>query len=301
MKTKAPIGIFDSGLGGLTVAAAVKELMPDENIIYLGDTARVPYGDKSPETVLRFGCEDAHFLAGKGVKLIIVACNTVSSSAIDGIREDFKAHNIDIPLIGVLEAGVEAILQENNHNRNLEPEHCTHNTKKNIPNKNALVHIRSVAVIGTRGTVNSNAYSRELRRKAPELTVKSIACPLFAPIVEEGLSEHSIAATAIDIYLKELKKTPADALLLGCTHYPLLINALKNYLPDSVKIIDSAHAVANLAEKFLNKNSLKNNSENNAGDEFYVTDSPETFAEHAEKFLGRSIRNVSKVKINKMI
>jgi len=270
MKREAPIGIFDSGLGGLTVAAAVKELMPNEKIIYLGDTARVPYGDKSPETVLRFGCENAHFMASRGVKLIIIACNTVSSLAIDGIRTNFKSHNIDIPLIGVLEAGVEAIVQE---------------------------QIKSVAVIGTRGTINSNAYTCELSRKVPELMVKNIACPLFAPIIEEGLSEHKIATTAIDIYLKELKKNPPDALLLGCTHYPLLTNSLKSYFSNSIKIIDSAHAVANLAKNFLSKHSLKNDQNNNPFDEFYVTDSPEIFTKHAEKFLGRSIQKVSKVQI----
>jgi len=269
----APLGIFDSGLGGLTVAAAVKKQMPNENIIYLGDTARVPYGDKSPDTVLRFGCENAHFLAKKGVKLIIVACNTVSALAIDGIRENLKKNNINIPLIGVLEAGVEAILQSK---------------------------IRSVAIIGTRGTIQSNAYSCELRRKAPQISVKPIACPLLAPIVEEGLAEHKIAKSAIGIYLGELKKTPTDALLLGCTHYPLLINTLKNYFSNSVKIIDSAYSVANLAENFLNKNSLKNSSRNSPVDEFYVTDSPEIFAKHAEKFLEKPIQNVAKVKITNL-
>ena len=273
MKEK-PIGIFDSGLGGLTVFAAVQERMPNEDVIYLGDTARVPYGDKSPETVLRFGSEDALFMAEKGVKLIIVACNTVSSLAIDGIREFFTQRNINIPIIGVLEAGVEAVIAED---------------------------IANLAVIGTRGTVKSNAYSRELRKQAPSVKTRSIACPLFAPIVEEGLAEHDIANLAIDIYLQDLRVNPPDALLLGCTHYPLIKSALKRYLPNSVKIIDSAHAVANLADKYLSEHNLKNSRTTTPKEEFYVTDSPKTFAVQAEKFLTRPISQVTKTPIPSLV
>ena len=271
--TEKPIGIFDSGLGGLTVFAAVKERMPNENIIYLGDTARVPYGDKSPDTVLRFGCEDAQFMVEKGVKLIIVACNTVSSLAITGIREFFQKNSINIPIIGVLEAGVEAVISEN---------------------------IANLAVIGTRGTVKSNAYSCELRKKAPSISTRTIACPLFAPIVEEGLADHEIANLAINIYLQDLRSNPPDALLLGCTHYPLITDALKRYLPEGVKIIDSAHAVANLAEKYLSEQNLRNTSNADGQEEFYVTDSTETFAVQAEKFLNRSIKTVNKTAITSL-
>ena len=272
--TERAIGIFDSGLGGLTVFAAVKERMPNENIIYLGDTARVPYGDKSPDTVLRFGCEDAQFMGEKGVKLIIVACNTVSSLAINGIREFFQQNSINIPIIGVLEAGVEAVIAED---------------------------IANLAVIGTRGTVKSNAYSCELSKKAPLVETRSIACPLFAPIVEEGLAEHEIANLAIDIYLKELRTNPPDALLLGCTHYPLITSALERYLPESVKIIDSAHAVANLAEKYLSEHDLRNTNNSSGNEEFYVTDSTETFAIQAERFLNRSLKVVNKTTITSLM
>jgi len=266
-KTNAPIGIFDSGLGGLTVAAAVRELLPNEDIIYLGDTARVPYGDKSAETVLRFGCENAHFLAEKKVKLIIVACNTVSSLAIDGIRNQFKSQGIDIPLIGVLEAGVDTILKSN---------------------------VSDVAVIGTRATISSGAYRSELLKKSEGLSIRSVACPLFAPIVEEGLSDHEIAESAFKLYLDKLKETPPEALLLGCTHYPLLISSLEKYLPPSVDIIDSAHAVAKFADKYLQVNRLKNESEELGSEEFHVTDSPETFIKQAGKFLGRKVGDVQK-------
>lgn len=267
MNKNAPIGIFDSGLGGLTVAAAVKELLPNEDIIYLGDTARVPYGDKSAETVLRFGCENAHFLVEKNVKLIIVACNTVSSLAIDGIRKHFKSQNIEIPLIGVLEAGVDTILKSN---------------------------VSDIAVIGTRATINSGAYRTELLKNSKELSIRSVACPLFAPIVEEGLADHEIAESAFKLYLNELKATPPEALLLGCTHYPLLIKSLQKFLPRSVNIIDSAHAVAKFADKYLDSNKLKSEFTNEGTEEFYVTDSPETFINQAEKFLGRKVRDVRK-------
>ena len=268
---EAPIGIFDSGLGGLTVFAAVKELMPNEKIIYLGDTARVPYGDKSPETVLRFGYENAQFMIEQNVKLIIIACNTVSSLAINGIRRYFTENNITIPIIGVLEAGVEAVMQQK---------------------------IVNLAIIGTRATIKSNSYSCELRKKAPSISVRAIACPLFASIVEEGLEDHKIANIAIDIYLNELLTNPPDALLLGCTHYPLLLNALHNYFQPTVKIIDSAHAVANLAEQYISENNLKNKETTEKKEEFYVTDSPETFAIQAEKFLGRELSNVKKTAID---
>ena len=265
---RAPIGIFDSGLGGLTVTAAVQELMPCEDIIYLGDTARVPYGDKSPETVLRFGCENAAFMAEKGVKLIIVACNTVSALAINGIRDFFKKEGITIPLITVLEAGVNRVIEKD---------------------------FANIAVIGTRGTVASGAYSCELRKKSPGISVRSIACPLFAPIVEEGLYNHKIAKIAIDIYLQPLLKDPPEALLLACTHYPLLMDALRSYIHPTVKIIDSAHAVATLAEYYLHTNYLKTDLKDPGKEEFYVTDSPEFFTQKAEDFMARDITPAQKV------
>lgn len=267
MNTEKPIGIFDSGLGGLTVVAAVRKLLPNENIVYLGDTARVPYGDKSKETIVRFGLENAAFMAGKKVKMIIVACNTVSSLAINEIRDEFS----DIPVIGVLEAGVAAVLHDN-------------------PN--------SVAVIGTRATITSGAYDFEIHNHAPHIRITSIPCPLFAPIVEEGLAEHEIGFNAIDFYLKELTEKPADTLLLGCTHYPLLRNSLKAYLPESIKIIDSASAVANFAKQRLNELKLSNPRKETGTEEYYVTDSPEAFARHAEQFLEKRVKKIAKAKVD---
>lgn len=266
MKIDSPIGIFDSGLGGLTVVAAVQELLPKENIIYLGDTARVPYGDKSKETIIRFGLENTAFMISKKVKMIIVACNTVSSLAIDEIRKNFA----DVPIVGVLEAGVAAVLKENP---------------------------RSVAIIGTRGTINSKAYDSEIRKYNHEISIRSIPCPLFAPIVEEGLADHEIGLNAIDFYLKELRQKPTDTLLLGCTHYPLLKNALKSYLPDSIKIIDSAHAVANFAKAKLKELDLLN-SKAGTIEEYFATDSAEAFAKHAEQFLGKPVSHIKQTIID---
>ena len=267
MNNKAPIGIFDSGLGGLTVVSAIRKLLPNENIIYLGDTARVPYGDKSKETIVRFGLENAAFMAEKKVKMIIVACNTVSSLAINEIRTSFPS----IPIVGVLEAGIAAVLRE----------------KPSF-----------IAIIGTRATIASGAYDCELRKYSSDINITGIPCPLFAPIIEEGLSNHEIGKNAIAFYLHELLDSAPDTLLLGCTHYPLLRNSLRAYLPDSVKIIDSAHAVANFAKQHLQKLDLLRPKQHTGNERYYVTDSPEGFAKHANQFLGKGIENISKAIID---
>jgi glutamate racemase len=262
----SPIGIFDSGLGGLTVASAVRSRLPNENIIYLGDTARVPYGDKSPETVARFACEDALFLVDQGAKLIVVACNTVASTAMPALRSRFADACLNIPIVGVLEAGVEAALASGAAN---------------------------LAVLGTTATIASGAYEREIRARRSSVTVTSVACPLFVPIVEEGLAEHEIAKTAFDIYLRDIRKNPPEALLLGCTHYPLLIDALAEYLPNSVAIIDSAHAVAELASRRLEELTLSTIADTLGTESFFSTDSPAEFADHAARFLGRNVESAN--------
>ena len=259
----APIGVFDSGLGGLTVVNALNRLIPNEQIIYLGDTARVPYGDKSPETIVRFGIENSRFLVEQKVKLIVVACNTVSSIAMDAIRDEFK----NIPIIGVLEAGVSAILASGKED---------------------------VAIIGTRSTINSGAYEREIRKHNSSIAIRSIACPLFAPIIEEGLAEHIIGNEAIDHYLYKLNDNPPEAMLLGCTHYPLIQTALEKYLYSSVEIIDSANAVANFAKNKLQSLNLNSNQKESSENIFYVTDSTEIFLQHAEKFLKTKIKNINR-------
>jgi len=262
-----PIGVFDSGLGGLTVVATMKKSLPNENIIYLGDTARVPYGDKSPANIIRFGIEDAAFLVTKGVKLIVVACNTVSAIALSEIRAKFA----DVPVIGVLEAGVAACLKA-------KPKY--------------------VAVIGTRATVSSDAYRREIHAVNPEINIRTIACPLFVPIVEEGLADNEISRLTVEFYLKPLKKEMPDMLLLACTHYPLLKKAFQAYLTKKVKIVDSAEACAKFAEEYLVENSLSASKSVAGTERFYVTDMPDSFFKQARKFLGRDLEHFQKISIS---
>lgn len=265
-----PIGVFDSGIGGLTVASAIRKALPAEDIVYLGDTARVPYGDKSPASIVRFSFENASFLLNLGVKLIVVACNTVSALAIQELRKKFS----DISVIGVLEAGIDACLEE-------KPE--------------------SVAVIGTRATIKSDAYRREIHRHSPEITVKSIACPLFVPIVEEGLTEHKICSLAMELYLKPLLTNPPDLLLLACTHYPLLEEALKSYLPEKIKIIDSATACAKFTADYLRENNLAAKSSSAGTERFYVTDMSSAFYRQAKRFFGCDLEHVEKIAIDSRI
>ncbi len=265
MSDNRPIGVFDSGLGGLTVVNALKKSLPNENIIYFGDTARVPYGDKSKENIIRFGHENCEFLIDKGVKLIIVACNTVSAVATEILKEKFAP----IPVIGVLKAGVsEAIKQD---------------------------EIQNIVIIGTRGTINSDAYRKEIHKVRSDIIVESVACPLFVPIVEEGLTENNIADMAISLYLSSYLKNKPDEIVLGCTHYPLLIDKINDFFNSDVNIIDSATACAKYAENFLEKNSLSASIKQNGLCKYYVSDLPSNFAEQAKYFLGEDVIKVEKV------
>ncbi|QID34141.1 glutamate racemase [Pampinifervens florentissimum] len=205
------IGVFDSGVGGLTVLKALRDKYPEIDFVYLGDTARVPYGNKSAQTVIRYSLEGAEFLLSEGVEMIIIACNTASSYALDVLRENFS-----IPVFGVIEPGVKHALD----------------TTKN----------RRVGVIGTKATVSSDAYGRLLRSKGIEVFQK--ACPLFVPLVEEGILNGDIAQRVVEYYLTELKDKDIDTLILACTHYPLLRTVIEKFMGESVKVIDSAESTA---------------------------------------------------------
>ncbi|MDW8433319.1 MAG: glutamate racemase [Aquificaceae bacterium] len=205
------IGVFDSGVGGLTVLKALLMFYPRVDFVYLGDTARVPYGDKSAHTVVKYSLECAEFLMGEGVDLLVVACNTASSYALDTLRE-----NIPVPVFGVIEPGVKRAL-------------CTTETKR-------------VGVIGTRATVSSQAYKRLLEKEGVEVFQK--ACPLLVPLVEEGILEGDVARGIVKHYLEELKGKHIDTLILGCTHYPLIKPVIEEFLGESVKVIDSAESLA---------------------------------------------------------
>lgn len=265
-KDNRPIGIFDSGLGGLTVVAALRSVLPHEDIVYLGDSARVPYGNKSVENIKRFGAEDCKFLLKKGVKTIIVACNTVSAVAISDLKSKFTS----VPILDVLTSGVSACIREN-------PEY--------------------VAVIGTRATVNSDAYRMQIHKIMPEIAVKSIACPLFVPLAEEGLTEGPITASVIEHYLGELLSKHPDLLLLGCTHYPLLKKYLRTFMPEPVKIIDSAIACAEFAAEYIKENKLLAGDLKKGEERYYVTDMASDFYAQASRFLGYRIGHVEKVSL----
>lgn len=219
------IGVFDSGIGGLTVVKALRELLPRENIFYLGDTARVPYGNKSPETVERYALELAKMLIVENAKLIVVACNTVSSVAIPKLRA-----NISVPIIGVIEPGANAAI--------------------------AMTRNRHIGVIGTRATIRSGAYENALRALNIHVRVSSVACPLLVPLIEEGLLEDKLTDLTIERYLKPMANNGIDTLVLGCTHYPLLTRAIGRSLGDQVQIVDSAMNCARAVKDLLERQSL---------------------------------------------
>ena len=259
-----PIGVFDSGLGGLTVVSALNRALPEEDILYLGDTARVPYGDKSVDSIRRFARKDAEFLFERGVKILVVACNTVSAVAMDELRK----HNPGAHILGVLEAGIHAVLATN-------PAH--------------------VAVIGTRATIGSDAYRRGIHAKNPSIVVESIACPLLVPMAEEGITDSTITRSILDIYLHNVKRNPPDTLLLGCTHYPLFKAEISSYLDGRTAIVDSASACAEHVLEYLESHHLRATKEKEGKNSFYVTDLHSTLPQLAARFLGRIPERIEKI------
>jgi len=263
---KCPIGIFDSGIGGLTVFKEIIYKMPLEDVIYLGDTARVPYGIRSEETIIRYAIENTEFLLNIGIKMVIIACNTVSAIGVKQVAE--KA---DIPVIGVIKPGAFAAVRYSKNKR--------------------------IGVIGTEATINSGAYYREIKSIAPEAQVYTKACPLFVPLVEEGWIEGDITTLIAQEYLKDLKNIGIDTLVLGCTHYPLLKKTLKKIMGDTVMLIDSAVETAVLAKKVLEIKGLLRTTNPMPKRKFFVTDSPERFRKIGERFLNKPLIYVDKVEI----
>lgn len=252
MNDTRPLGIFDSGLGGLTVASAVRRLLPNEHIVYLGDTARVPYGNRSPETIRTFAQQDVDFLLKQGVKAIVAACNTVSANALEGTV-------FPVPVCGVIEPGADAAT--------------------------AIEGAKRIVVLGTRATVRSDAYKKALLARNDKLIVDQRHCPLFVPLVEEGLLEGKIVRSVFDHYVGDLQDDPPDVVLLGCTHYPLLKLALKQYLPDSVTIVDSADATALAVQRLLRQYELDAPGQSGSL-QLFATDIAGGFGEQATRFLG---------------
>ena len=258
-----PIGIFDSGIGGLTVAKAVKTALPNEDIVYFGDTARVPYGVKSEETVRAYALEITQFLMNKGVKMILIACNTVSASA----KEDIELRAGSIPVLDVISAGAKAI------------------------SESGLGAVPTVGVIGTIATVQSKAYEAALIKQLGSVKVIQQACPLLVPLAEEGWIEHEVARLTLKEYVQAFDQDSLDALILGCTHYPLFTNLLAHVLPSKqTRIIDSAESIAASAKQYLEEHGGCNTQ----GGSFncYVSDRPKRFQELAERFLGQPLTNI---------
>lgn len=254
MSVQSPIGVFDSGVGGLTVVKEIMRQLPGENMVYFGDTARVPYGSKSQATVLKYSKQIVNFLKQKEVKAIVVACNTASALALDTIKEE-----IDIPIIGVVEPGAKMAAE---------------NTKTN-----------NIGIIATESTIKSGIYTKYLRRMNPDITVVSRACPLFVPLVEEGLLEDRITDDVIERYLHELKEYGIDSLILGCTHYPLIRNAIGRYMGPEVTLVNPAYETAKSLKVMLKEQDLLNKSGNQASYEYYVSDGVDKFISFASRVL----------------
>jgi len=259
-----PIGVFDSGIGGLTVVRELMRQLPNESIIYFGDTARVPYGPKSPDTVVRYSREIVDFLRREGVKSIVVACNTATAHALPTLR----AEN-DLPIVGVIEPGSRAAARA---------------TKSG-----------SVGVIGTQGTVNSRAYEKAISAAAPDARIVARACPLFVPLVEEGWLDTEVTRLVAHEYLDSLHDADVDTLVLGCTHYPLLKAVIGDVIGRKVRLIDSAEETAAETAATLKESGLAHEKTDDARYRFIASDAPEQFLRVGGRFLGSSIDRVETV------
>jgi len=263
-KEKLPIGIFDSGVGGLTVFKEVASLLPHEDIIYLGDTARVPYGTRSPQTIIKYSQEITSFLLRQGIKLLVVACNTSSAVSLPSLK---KAN--DIPIIGVIEPGARraAEMTQNKH----------------------------VGIIGTEGTVKSRAYEHAIQVIDQRIKVVSRACPLFVPLAEEGWVDNQVARLTAQGYLRPLCEKAIDTLVLGCTHYPLLEGIIKEIMGDEVCLVNSAQETAKEVQRALEAEELTLSGKKKGSYRFYVTDNAERFIRVGERFLGRKLHSVDEI------
>lgn len=258
-----PIGVFDSGIGGLTVAAALRKRLPGEDIIYLGDTARVPYGTKSVETVKRYAMECSLYLLNKGVKLIVIACNTASAVALDHLQAVLR-----VPIIGVVEPGVKAALR--------------------------IKGCKNIGIMGTPATIASSAYQKRLKELSPSIEAHSKACPLLVPLIEEGRLDGKITEAVLEDYLKTLKRKHIDSLILGCTHYPLLKPIIAKVIGEDTKLIDSAEVCAEEVEQALLREGLLR-THGHGSIKCCFTDIPKRFNRLGKLFFGEDVGRVKKV------
>ncbi|MBQ9984103.1 MAG: glutamate racemase [Lachnospiraceae bacterium] len=254
MKMNNPIGVFDSGVGGLTVAREIMRQLPGESLVYFGDTARVPYGSKSKQTVLKYSRQIVRFLKTKNVKAIVVACNTASALALDEIAQE-----LDIPIIGVVKPGAKMAVQT---------------TKTG-----------NVGVIGTESTIKSGIYNEYIRELNPDVTVVGKACPLFVPLVEEGLLEDRVTDDIVSRYLEVMREYKVDSLVMGCTHYPLIRNAIKRYVGEEVNLVNPAFETAKCLKEMLAEQGMLNVSKGKPQYEYYVSDGVDKFISFADSVL----------------
>jgi glutamate racemase len=261
---RAPIGIFDSGIGGLTVARAIYHRLPHESTIYFGDTARVPYGPKSPETVRRYSLEILHWLLSQGVKAVVIACNTSTAHALDALKAESP-----VPVIGVIEPGARAAV--------------------------SAMRQGPIGVIGTAGTIASNAYARAIQAAKPGAAVEQKACPLFVPLVEEGWFEHPAAELIALDYLQPLKQAKVDVLVLGCTHYPLLKPLLQRTMGPGTRLIDSGEETAAAVQGALQSSGLNAAANATPAHRFVVSDDEARFRQVGSRFIGERLRKAEVV------
>ena len=260
MKKSAPIGIFDSGIGGLTVAGAITRALPNEHTIYFGDTAHMPYGDKSPELIKRYSVQIADFLVSKGCKAIVIACNTASSLAYKEVVEHVGEL---IPVINVIEPVAEYVTQH-------------------YPDK-------KIGVIGTKGTIGSGIYPKKIKKLNKNANVTSLATPLLAPMIEEGFYNNNISRTIINSYLSKKNIVDADVVILACTHYPLIKKEIIQFYGKRAEVVDSSDVVAAYLEKVLRENNLLSTAKSAGKHEFYVSDFTESFEKSTKAFFGEKI------------
>lgn len=261
------IGIFDSGVGGLTVLRELIRTLPQEDTIYFGDTARVPYGTKSPDTVIRYAQEIASFLMTRDIKLLVVACNTASAVALPTLRRQ-----LPIPVVGVIEPGARRAVEV---------------TRSGV-----------VGVIGTAGTIRSSAYTRAIKRLNPAVSVLARPCPLFVPLAEEGWTDNDIARLTAHQYLDELREAGVDSLVLGCTHYPLLKKIIADTMGSGVALVDSAEETARTVAAILQDKKMLRPPAEQGNHHYYVTDVPAGFIRVGNRFLGNKLEDVYQVSLD---
>ena len=265
MNNDAPIGIFDSGLGGLTVFKKIQQLLPDENYIYFGDTAHLPYGSKSTNCIIEYSEKIVNFLLSKNIKALIIACNSASSVAKNRIRKI-----CNIPVFEVISPAVNSAIQTTQSNH--------------------------ICVIGTETTINSKVYSKKISSINDNINITEISCPLFVPIIEEGWANTKIAKLSAEKYLFKLKKSPIDTLILGCTHYPIMANTIKNVINKNINLVFSGQTVGTALNIYLNKHNLINKSKK-ASIDFYVTDYPQQFNKIGSNFFGKKLTTLKLINL----